>query len=122
MLVLLFILYVGIAVIGARIQNGLVRKASCELTDILSRWDKAGRPQDGALLEFMTNAYVGVIASNACFSVAGTNYYGQFATTRLGFPGILFITTNRAVILIRESGEPELVAGPENMTVHRQIK
>jgi hypothetical protein len=111
-MVLLFTLFLGVLLIGYRMHRGLIRQGSSELSDVLSRWDKAGRPQGELLAEFMKKAYRGTIVSNQSLTVDGTNYFTQFATTRLGFPGILFITTNRAIILINKDSEPELISYP----------
>jgi hypothetical protein len=90
-------------------QRHLISAARLELTDVLSRWDQAGRPQDQALSEFMRTGPHETVVSNLSITFDGKDYYTQFATTRLGFPGILLITTNRELILIKDSSFPELV-------------
>jgi len=70
------------------------------------------RKEGEGLAEFMKGRRLDLTVSNHSFTIGGTNFANQFALTqpKSGWAGTMFVTTNRVLIWLDSSGQPELVS------------
>ena len=93
-------------------ERSLARADQLELGATFDRWNEAGRPDGERLLEFMKGRNPSLSVSNRSINISGQDFTTQFASTqsRSGWEGTLFVTTNRVLIWLNASGQPEIVS------------
>lgn len=92
-------------------ERSLAKADQLELGATYDRWVEAGRPEGEKLGEFMKGRRPDLTFSNRSFTIVGTNFKTQFAFTRSksGWAGTIFVTTNRVLIWLGTSGQPQVV-------------
>lgn len=94
-----------------QMKESHIRSGRIQLVGALKEWDQAGRPEGEALADSMQMAQDprGYFATNAVLAIEGKQIQTIFATTRIGTPGVLMVTTNYEFILFQPWRAPRLL-------------
>lgn len=90
-----------------------------ELRGATRAWNETNQPAGQALAEFMKRCPSYIIPSNRVFVINGTSDAAQFATTRIGTEGTLFITTNYTLILVDSRDSPTIFSSGSSDSMRR---
>ena len=92
-------------------KESFIRAGRMHLSGAIQVWNEAGRPEGEALEEFLRQQDFNpeyVFATNVVLTIDGKQMQAIFATTRIGTPGALMVTTNREFIVVEPDREPRV--------------
>jgi hypothetical protein len=101
----------ALLLLGKDYEKSLLRADCLFLSGYLEAWQKAGRPEGQAFIQFQQGKPPEIQISNRVFHLNGVTYNTQFASTNLrgGIAGVLYITEKRILLLERSPGGVTLV-------------